>query len=347
MKTIMGMLVALILVAGAVFGVGHAQDSDDPFANLGPAGQLSLTSGPWQMGEPLPEARAGLNAVSLDGLIYAAGGAGLVAPRDEFTVFDPELGRWRNLDSLPEGLERFGMAVFMGRIYIAGGFHTQEVEESSNPFAQEQAAGTEPTRAMWSYGPEEGKWRSEADMPGPKTAFSLLAVNDKLYAIGAGQAGVYEFDADAELWDAIEAPQEVNRPGAGGIVWQDKIYILGGVLNGKATSRVDVYDPQTRQWSLGTALPQARAGHAIALYNNALHVMGGRNEDLSITLNDHLILAPGADHWQSAPGLITPRTDAAAVSVGEALYLIGGGAGSGFFAPFTAMRSVDIFTANR
>jgi len=316
-------------IAIAALAAGAAAAQAPAPAGAGPASGVTL-GGPWQVGPALEHPRAGLSAVALDGLVYAAGGAGVVDPRDDFDVLDPAAAVWRGLKPLPQGLERFGMAAADGRIWIAGGYSAE--------------SGEEPVADMWSYDPAADVWQSEPALPGPKAAFSLLAFDGRLYAIGgeAGLQGLYVFDLEARDWSALDAPPQTARRGAASVVLEDRLYLIGGVRNGVSSARVDVFNPQTNEWSRAPDLPQPRAGHAADTVNGALHVFGGRSADMRRTLDGHLVLRPGATGWETAPSLPSPRTEMAAATVAGAVHLVGGGVGGGFFAPFTAVDSVDV-----
>lgn len=309
-----------VCMAGAP---AHAQTFE------GPASGLTL-NGPWEMGPALEHPRAGLSAVALDGLIYAAGGAGVVDPRDDFEVLDPAASVWRGLKPLPKGLERFGMAAAEGRIWVAGGYSAD--------------SGEDPVADMWSYDPATDVWQSEPPLPGPKAAFSLVALDGKLFAIGgeAGLQGLFVFDLGAREWSAREAPPETARRGAAALALDGRLWLIGGVRDGQAGARVDVYDPETDRWSRAPDLPAPRAGHAVERVGGAIHVFGGRSADLRRTLAAHDVLEPGARRWISAAALPSPRTEMAAAAVDGAVHLVGGGVGGGFFAPFTAIDSVDV-----
>lgn len=296
---------------------------------------ISSVVTPWRQGPKLETPRAGLAALEFGGDIYAAGGAGLVSPRDDFEVYLAATGRWRPLAPLPMGLERFGFAAGEERLWIAGGYS--------------EASSTEPIADMWSYDPASDVWQAETALPGPKAAFSLVALDGKLYAIGGeeGASGVFVYDIEAGEWSAIDAPPETNRRGAAALVVDGEIWLIGGAREGEATARVDAFDPETGVWRIGPALPEPRAGHAAAMHADTLYVFGGRSPDLRRTLSDMLVLEPGTRDWVSGPELLVPRTEAAAAAIGSEIFLIGGGAGSGFFAPFTAVNSVDIYRAER
>ncbi len=301
-----------------------------PFGE-GPSSGLTL-SGPWRPGPRLEDPRAGLAAAALDGRVYAAGGAGLVDPRDDFDAFDPDAGVWRGLKPLPVGLERFGMAAAAGRLWVAGGYSAE--------------SGADPTRAVWSYDPAADIWQSEPELPGAKAAFTLLAHAGRLYAIGGedGAPGVFVFDVQAGEWSAVDAPPEVDRRGAAAASAGGRLFLVGGVRSGQATARVDVFDPETGEWTRGPDLPEARAGHAAVAHGAAVHVFGGRSPDLRRTVASHFVLDPGAREWREGPALPEPRTEMAAAVVGSRVVLAGGGVGGGFFAPFTAVDDVTMLT---
>lgn len=299
------------------------------FLCLWPA--LASAAGEWRDGPALLAPRSGLAAAELDGKIYAAGGAGLTTPRNEVEVFDPAFGEWRDILPLPSGLERFGLTAANGRLYAAGGYAARE--------------GVRPIADMWSYDPVTGMWQRETAMPGPKASFQLVAHDGHLYALGGETEtdGVFVFDIEEREWETLEAPDEMARRGAAASVHDGRIYFIGGAQAGAATPRVDIYDIDSGQWSRGADMPAPRAGHAAAVAGGRIHVFGGRGEDLSRTLSDHISYDPASDRWALESELRTPRTDAAAAALGGTVYLVGGGAGGGFFAPFTAIDVTDIF----
>ncbi|MEE2567244.1 Kelch repeat-containing protein [Hyphobacterium marinum] len=293
---------------------------------------LASAQGEWRDGPALLSPRSGLAAAELEGKIYAAGGAGLTQPRNEVEVFDPDLGEWRDVTALPSGLERFGMTAANGRLYAAGGYAARE--------------GVRPIADMWSYAPETGVWQRETAMPGPMASFQLVGHDGHLYALGGetGTSGMFVFDIEAREWTARDdTPDDVSRRGGAAVVVDGRILFIGGAHSGIATERVDVYDIASGTWSQAADMPTPRAGHAAVLSGGRIHVFGGRGEDLSRTLSDHISYDPVTDSWRAESELRSPRTDAAAATLNGMVYLVGGGAGGGFFAPFTAIDVTDIF----
>ncbi len=290
--------------------------------------------GQWQAAGRLDAARSGLAAVVLDGTLYAAGGAGLTEPRNEFESYDAELDRWFPETPLPTGLERFGMAVIDDRIYAAGGY------------ARGELGGVSPSPAMWSWSPSSRVWQSEAPMPAPRADLALVAVDGRLYAMGGlyDDESVFVFDPEAREWSSFEAPEGVNRAGSSIIALGQEIIIAGGVRDGQTSDRVDIYDVQAEVWRRGPDLPQPRSGAAIAPdADGRVHLFGGRGGARDVTLDLHSHWHPAETGWSEDAALPSPRTNAAAAAIDGVIYVVGGGSGGGFFAPFTALDSTDIF----
>ena len=333
MIAIRAIFAALLLAPAGAASAAQAQTAEvaDPPAAASGIGFYS----PWRAGPSLAHARAGLAAAVVDGRIYAAGGAGLVNPRDDFEVYDPATGRWSPRPALPEGLERFAMAEAGGRLYVAGGYSGD--------------SGPSPVAAVWSYDPEANLWRSEPAMPGAKASFSMLSHGGLLYALGGedGAPGMFVHDPETLEWSALPAPPAIDRRGAAAVTLNAEFWLIGGAKDGEGSARVDIYDPQSGEWRRGPDLPEPRAGHAAAVRDGALHVFGGRSADMRRTVQVHWVLEPGADAWREGPAMPGPRTEAAAVALDEEVWLIGGGAGSGFFAPFTAVDTVDVLQLRR
>ena len=288
--------------------------------------------GEWQTAARLDAPRAGLSVVVLDGRLYAAGGAGLTAPRSEFEAYDVDIDRWMPEQSLPRGLERFGLAAANGRIYAAGGYAPGEM-------------GVGPSASVWSWSPDGGVWQSEAAMPAARADFTLSEVDGKLYAIGGtrDEGEMFVFDPEAREWDTVEIPEGVTRAASSAVVINGEILIVGGFANGAPVARSDVFNPATGEWRSGPQLPSARGGMAIAFDGEQVHLFGGRGGEGNTTLDDHLTWTPGEAGWVEAEDLPSPRTNAAAAILNGGIYIVGGGSGGGFFAPFTALDVTDVY----
>ncbi len=293
----------------------------------------AMAEGDWRTAGRLDAPRSGLSTAVLEGTLYAAGGSGLTDPRNEFESYDVELDRWFQETPLPRGLERFGMAVIEDRIYIAGGY------------ARGELGGVGPSPAMWSWSPASRVWQSEAAMPAPRADLSLVALSGKLYAIGGAfdDEALFVFDPESREWESLDAPAGIIRSGASALALGDEIIIAGGFEGDAPITRVDIFNAQSGEWREAASLPEGRAGAAIALDEDGrVHLFGGRGPG-SVTLDTHVSWQPGEAAWRIEEDLPSPRTNAAAAFLEGAIFVVGGGSGGGFFAPFTALDTTDVY----
>jgi len=289
----------------------------------------------WRAAAPLEEPRAGVAAAVADGLIYAVGGSGLLAPVEDVDAYDPADQTWFSLQPLPTALERMGVAALSGRVYAAGGY----TEDSP----------TEPVARMWVYDIPEDAWAEAQPMPAPRANFSLVAADGRLFALGGtgeGAGAATVFDASKNGWRTIGPEPLEERRGATALALDGRIFVIGGLSGAEPLARVDIFDIETEAWTAGPALPGARYGHAAAVVDGRIHVAGGRDGS-NATLASHLVLDPAIGEWSEAAALPAPRSAAAGAGLPGEFYVIGGGAGGGFFAPFTAMDSVDVHRLER
>jgi N-acetylneuraminic acid mutarotase len=329
---------------------------------LAAALQPAVALAQWRGAAPLDAAVHGAAAVESGGIIYVAGGDGLLAPNDDFSAYDPSADVWTALEPLPARLADHAMAALDGRIYVAGGSGDRIVVEAESgslridPFAPIRDDGG-PTEALWIYDIAEERWRAGPAMPKARCDFSLTALDGLLYATGADR--LVAFDPAAGEWIDLGLEPLPGRSAAGAAL-DGKLYLVGGAprpaacernrnVGGEAaaaeaaaaSARVDVYDVETRLWSRGPDLPSPRHGHTIIAVEGELHVLGGRGPG-GAPLDDHYVLRDGV--WTAADKLPSPRADAAAAPLPEdGFAVIGGAAGDGFFAPFTALDAVDLF----
>lgn len=298
-----------------------------------PAQQSSSEAGHWEAAARLDAPRAGLAVAVHDGRIFAAGGSGLTVPRSEFESYDPAYDRWFPETPLPRGLEQFGLASTGERLYAAGGY------------AADETGAVAPGAEMWSFSVEGNIWQSEAAMPAPRADFVLLGIGGRLYAIGGlrDDGSAFVFDPDTSEWTTIDVPPGVTRRAAAGVVLDGRVHLLGGIGEAGTSVQHDIFDPRSGTWSRGPDLPEPRSGVAAAVRAGRIHIFGGRAADGRTTLQTHLSWAPGETAWREEAALPSPRTGADAAVLDGAIFLVGGGSGGGFFAPFTALGTTDVF----
>lgn len=168
-----------------------------------------------------------------------------------------------------------------------------------------------------------------------RSAHAVVGTGDAIYAIGGtGEGGrpvleVERFDGN-EWRDESRLPGEgLNAPTAS--VIGRRIYIVGGfkTTTNVPSSDVLVFDIDKHSWSTAAPLNEPRGGHAAAVLDGKIHVIGGGNSQR--TLANHSEYDPVADHWTERAPLLRSKGSPAAVAHGGRLYSIGGRSGPGDF----------------
>ncbi len=286
----------------------------------------------WREAAPLGSARASLQAVAVDGQIYAAGGTTLTGPSDVFEAYDPRSNNWHPLESMPDGRDGFGMAAHGNIIYVAGGFSS--------------LAKSKPSAGVYAFDTTDSTWSRKADMPAARIGHTMTTVGDYIYVIGGRGAGVervLRYDPHADKWESFGAAVPTVRSGHAAAALGTKIYIVGGrTASGETLSRVDVFDTVSGKWSTAASLPVAVVGTTAGFIGSELNVVGGTEPAKKRTLSDHYALSGGV--WRKVAALPTPRQSLASAALGGQWYVIGGGAGTGALAVFTETDAVEIYT---
>lgn len=125
-------------------------------------------------------------------------------------------------------------------------------------------------------------------------------------------------------------PTPVWAPAGTGVL-TNNIYVVGGQTTaGKATKKVQVYDPATDSWSTGVSLPEPVAGAASAVVKNVLYVLGGTSNASSCDPLSKSVWAYSIEtkKWTSKTAMPTARCAVDAVVANNIIYVIGGYNGS-------------------
>lgn len=177
-----------------------------------------------------------------------------------------------------------------------------------------------------------GEWKDAPSMLLPRSAHAVAVSDDYIIALG-GTDEKRKPVLDVEIFDGTEWRFETKISGEGlnaasaSVVGQ-KLYLVGGFLavSSFPTTDVHIYDLQTKTWSKGASLPNARGGHAAVVLDGEIHIMGGGNSESTIA--DHSVYDPASDVWRELAPLPRKEGSPAAVVVNGKIYSIGGRSGS-------------------
>jgi parallel beta-helix repeat protein len=186
-------------------------------------------------------------------------------------------------------------------------------------------------------------WTSKAPMQAARSRLGVAEVNGKIYAIGGDNARLLayqsieagigevvntneEYNPETDTW-VFKAPMPTPRCSFAVAVYENKIYCIGGYINGVNVTGVNqVYDPATNTWETKASMPTPRAALQANVVNGKIYLIGGssdRNRGLSSRyLGVNEVYDPATDTWTtktSAPNRIT--SGASAVAYGKVYFL--------------------------
>lgn len=125
----------------------------------------------------------------------------------------------------------------------------------------------------------------------------------------------------------------------GNAILGDTLYITGGSSTGSASTVVQRYAINTNIFSLGTVLPEAKAGHSLVKAGNALYLIGG-GATVSTAGTTCYKYTP-SEGWTSIAPLPSGRSGHGAVNWGDSVIFVMGGP---YSAPLTTVYYYRIAT---
>lgn len=243
----------------------------------------------------------------------------------------------------------------------ANGQEWQEVETSNLPVKRSENAfvragdklyliGGRGVKPVEIYDPEANSWSRGATPPVEMHHFQAVEYMGLIYVMG-GLSGswpyetplshVYIYDPLQDLWViGPEIPSDRQRGAAGAVAYNDKIYLVCGIVNGHTSGWVpwfDVFDPATNTWHRLPDAPRARDHFQAVVTDNKLIVTGGRKsgyqgQGFEATIAETDIYDFNSESWTTLPSpsgdIPTQRAGCTAVVNDGEVIIIGGESGS-------------------
>jgi N-acetylneuraminic acid mutarotase len=195
-------------------------------------------------------------------------------------VYNPATNSWSTGASMPFAAGSSSSAVIDGEIYVAGGI-----------------IGSATTNQVAKYNPQTNAWTVLASMPQGVNHAASISDGTKLWVFGGRDGGnvpangfdyVQVYNPATNTWQssasgAAIAPLPQARGGMGKAVYRNgEFYVMGGETStgagataNKVYNRVDIYNPLTNTWRLGSPMPTARHGIFPLLHAGRIYVAGG------------------------------------------------------------------------
>lgn len=225
--------------------------------------------------------------------------------------------------------------------------HENALVRSGNKFILLGGRGLKPIDI---YDTQTKEWTEGAQPPFEIHHIQAVELDGLVYVVGAMTGGwPYEtplshiliYDPVLDKWGiGPEIPESRQRGGAGTVVYNNKIYVACGIINGHTSGWVrwfDEFDPKTNEWKKLPNAPRARDHLHAAVVDDKLVVAGGRRSGyggggFETTVSETNVYDFDTGEWMELPSpegdIPTERAGiAAAVHQGNVV-IIGGESGS-------------------
>lgn len=177
---------------------------------------------------------------------------------------------WNTIEAKGDvvGRHENGFVEFRGKFYLLGG------------------RGVNPVNV---FDPKTSTWETKRKSPMEIHHFQPVVYNNAIYLIGAMTGGypieepldcIWKYYPENDKWEkGVEIPLNRRRGAAGAVLYQNKIYISGGIKFGHTsgtTNYFDSYDLETNKWETLTDAPHIRDHFYSVIANDKLYNIGGR-----------------------------------------------------------------------
>jgi N-acetylneuraminic acid mutarotase len=201
-------------------------------------------------------------------------------------------------------------------------------------------------RAVQEYNPVTKAWVNKSNVPTELHHFQAVTLDGLIYVVGAFTGSyprekpvpnVYIYNPTSDQWiEGPAIPASRRRGGAGVVVYNKKIYVIAGILDGHWTGHVkwmDEFDPASNTWKILGDAPHARDHFHAAIINGKIFVAGGRRSSTStgqtfaLTVPEVDVYSFATSSWSTLPAgsnIPTPRAGSGTVALGNELLVIGG-----------------------
>lgn len=232
------------------------------------------------------------------------------------------------------------------------------VEAKGEPIARHEAAfiefegkfyllGGRGIRPVSIYSPEENAWTEGAPPPLEVHHFQPIVYEDRILMI-CGFRGrwpredpmerILSYVPATDSWEwGAGIPAARRRGSAGVALVGDKIYIVGGIINGHVDGHVnwfDEYSPETGEWKSLPLAPHKRDHFQVGYLDGKLYAAGGRRSSIKPGESFELVV-PKVDVYDFTSGtwstledpLPTPRAGSFTMVLDPKVLVAGGESG--------------------
>lgn len=248
-------------------------------------------------------------ACEMNNRLYVTGGFHVtdIQYRSRTLEFNPEQNKWRDLRPMKKARAKHAVAVYKGRLVVAGG----------------ETAGGKITRSCEAYDAERDEWSDFARLPAHRCWMACAVFRGELYASGGSCGGrghddLWIYEEKSKVWSHLDRhfplrlPNDVDRHLM--VALGDTLYFFGGVEYPKESAEArDGQRAQTRALTDGYRPPRMSESSGESAPQQLTH------------RQQQLLLLEGVTPWvYGLPDMWHARHSAAHIVLDGKLYLFGG-----------------------
>ncbi len=176
-----------------------------------------------------------------------------------------------------------------------------------------------------------GEWQTIAPLNTPRAGAASVVWQNKIYVFGGKSLNnkilntVERYDPARGEWDETVVPEfSEERYNASAILFDNKIFLIGGRGEEDVLSKVEVYDPAQNLWYDAQDLHEEREGFTAVILNNHIYVIGGQKKEHSM-MDEIEWYDESKDKWVEVnEDMPHPRVAPFAAAVNDTFYMFGG-----------------------
>uniref|UniRef100_A0A3Q3S524 Kelch-like family member 29 n=1 Tax=Mastacembelus armatus TaxID=205130 RepID=A0A3Q3S524_9TELE len=182
--------------------------------------------------------------------------------------------------------------------------------------------------AVTCFNPQNSKWYPLASLPFyDREFFSVISAGDNIYLSGGTESGVMVADVWCYMslldnWNLVSR-MTVARCRHNSLVYDGKLYTIGGLGVAGNLDHVERYDTITNQWETVSPLPKPVHSAAATVCGGKIYVFGGVNEAgrPAGVLQSYV---PQSNAWSFIESPMIDNKYAPAVSLNGFIFILGG-----------------------
>jgi RNA polymerase sigma factor (sigma-70 family) len=243
-------------VDGKVYVIGGVREEGKGYS-IWPVLEYDPAKDVWREKSKTPIAVSKPCTNAVNGKIYVIGGLthGDISISKVFE-YDPGSDTWTQKADMPTARHAHASGVVNGKIYVVGGFGGKWMVMPDGTMRPKEEWPT--LSIVEEYDPATDTWTRKSDMPTPRGLLCAGVLNEKIYAIGAGQPilnVVEEYDPAKDTWRRVNDMKTARNSFATSVA-NGKIYAIGGGFGGGPEPLVEEYTPE--DWQPEVVSPQGK-----------------------------------------------------------------------------------------